>query len=61
MSLNGLSDSLNNGIKSIGTESMATFGERYDLEVLQDPSVIPSFVWGVQSVFSHKQKQKQKI
>lgn len=40
---------------------MATFGERYDLEVLQDPSVIPSFVWGVQSVFSHKQKQKQKI
>lgn len=41
-----LSQSLNNAIKSIGTESMATFEERYDLEVLQDPSVKPSVVWG---------------
>jgi len=31
-----LSDSINNGIKSIGTESMAHFEERYDTEVLQD-------------------------
>ena len=45
-SLNGLSDSLNNGIKSIGTDSMAHFEERYDLEVLQDPSVKPSVIWG---------------
>ena len=37
---------LGNSIKSIGTESMATFEERYDLELLQDPTVKPSAVWG---------------
>lgn len=41
-----LSDSLNNGIKSIGTDSMAAFEERYDLEVLQDPDVKSSAFWG---------------
>ncbi|KAL0046838.1 hypothetical protein WJX82_011133 [Trebouxia sp. C0006] len=37
-----LSDSINNGIKSIGTESMARFEETYDIEVLQDATVKPS-------------------
>ena len=37
-----LSDSISNGIKSIGTESMARFEERYDIEVLQDATVKPS-------------------
>lgn len=33
-SLNGLSDSLNNSLKSIDAERLAAFEERYDIELL---------------------------